>query len=165
MGSKAIIITGTPGTGKSTLAHYLSKQLHLFHLDLHHYHKLLAMTYNQKKHCYDLDYHKVVSLVRQELQRHPQDIIIDSHIAHLLPKSLVRLCIVLTCSNLKVLTQRLHKRKYSQKKIEENLQAEIFQVCLLEAQQKKHKVLVYDTLQKKEYLRVAKEIQASFQRR
>ena len=164
MNSKAIVITGTPGNGKSTLARYLSKQLHLHRLDLHRHYKQLAVAYNSQKQCYDLNYRKVTALVRQELKKHPEGIVIDSHIGHLLPKSLVGGCIVLTCSNLKVLAQRLRNRKYNKKKIEENMLADIFQVCLLEAQRRKHKILVYDSLQKKKYYLVAKEVQAAFQR-
>lgn len=58
---------------------------------------------------------------------------------------MVDMCIVLTCSDLKVLQQRLKKRKYSPQKIRENLDAEIFQVCLVEARERGQKVVVVDT--------------------
>ena len=73
------------------------------------------------------------------------NLIIDSHIAHLLPTKMVDLCIVLTCSNLKKLEKRLVDRKYSTKKVRENLDAEIFQVCLLESREMGHKVIIVDT--------------------
>ena len=52
--------------------------------------------------------------------------------SHHLPKSLVDLCIVTVC-NLKILQERLEKRRYGKKKIRENLDAEIFGVCVEEA--------------------------------
>ena len=61
---------------------------------------------------------------------------------------MVDLCIVLTCSNLKELEKRLKKRKYSKAKIRENLDAEIFQTCLMGAKEGGHKVVVVDTSKK-----------------
>lgn len=151
MVNKLIVITGTPGTGKSTLAKLLAKKLKLPRLNLHQFYKQISLRYNAKKQCYDLDNKKVLALVQKELKHNKTDIIIDSHISHLLPKKLVRLCIVLQCSNLKQLQRRLKKRKYSKKKIRENLDAEIFQVCLLEAQERKQKLLVFDTSAKNNF--------------
>jgi len=54
------------------------------------------------------------------------------------------LCIVTKC-DLKKLESRLKKRKYSQSKIRENLDAEIFDVCLNEAKENGHKIMVVDT--------------------
>ena len=64
--------------------------------------------------------------------------------SHYLPKRVVDLCIVTKC-DIKVLNKRLKKRRYSKAKIKDNLEAEIFDVCLLEAKKKKHNVLVIDT--------------------
>ncbi len=139
-----IIITGTPGTGKTTLAKLIEKKLQSFHLDLHPHYKQLSTHYNRKKQCYDLDMKKVEALLKKTQKRH-KHIVLDSHISHLLPKKLVNLCVILTCSNLKKLEKRLKERKYSKKKIRENLDAEIFQVCLLEAQQKHKNTITFDT--------------------
>ena len=142
---KLIIITGTPGTGKSTLARAIAKKYKLFRLDLHKYYQKVSVSYNKQKQCYDVDLQKLEQLVQKTMQEHPQGVIFDSHISHLLPKRIVQLCIVLTCSNLKELEKRLKRRKYSQAKIKENLEAEIFQVCLEEAQERGHKIKVIDT--------------------
>ena len=64
--------------------------------------------------------------------------------SHYLPKRYVDLCIVTKC-DIKVLKNRLKKRKYSLNKIKDNIEAEIFDVCLLEAKKKKHEILVVDT--------------------
>lgn len=137
-----IAITGTPGVGKSTLAKALEKK-GFWRIDMHQYYPEISTAYNKSKQCYDLDMKKVEKLVKEKSKEHPK-IVIDSHIAHLLPKKLVDLCVVLICSDLKLLQKRLQGRKYSSKKIRENLDAEIFQVCLLEALEKGHKVMVFD---------------------
>ena len=68
-------------------------------------------------------------------------IVIDSHLSHHLPKKLVSQCIVMRCS-LKTLVRRLQKKGYSKRKIRENLEAEIFEVCLQEARERGHAIKV-----------------------
>jgi adenylate kinase len=133
---KLIIITGTPGTGKTTLARFLAKKLYCGRLDLHEHYKEISEGYNFKKRCYELDYELFVRLVKEKLKAAKKLLILDTHLSHLLPKKIVSFCIVLTCHDLNILRQRLEKRKYSQKKVRENLDAEIFQICLMEAQDK-----------------------------
>ena len=153
--NKVIVITGTPGVGKSTVAKAFAKKSKWHRLEVADHYTRISTGYNRQKQCYNVDMRKFEKLVREELRRHPQGIIVDSHIAHLLPRQLVRLCIVLTCSDLKRLEQRLKRRKYSGKKIRENLDAEIFQVCLQEAREKKHLRVEADTstMSMKEILR------------
>ncbi len=145
-----IIISGTPGSGKSTLAIWLAKKLKGMRVDIHDYYTELSTKYDKKKQCYDIDMKKFEKLVKEKIKgvsknQEYRALIIDSHITHLLPKKLVDLCIVTTCSNLKKLEQRLQERKYSKQKIRENLDVEIFQICLHEAKEKGHQVLVVDT--------------------
>ena len=144
--SKCLIaITGSPGVGKSTLAKFLVKKLGFDRLDLHSYYGSISTGYNRSKQSYDLDYHKFENLVKEKLREAKKGLVVDSHVSHLLPKKLVNLCVVLICSDLKKLEKRLKARKYSKNKIRENLDAEIFQVCLMEAREKGHKVMAFDT--------------------
>lgn len=158
MSKVLIIITGSPGVGKSTLAKILAKKLKLDRLDLHHYYQRISTGYNRSKQSYDINYKKFETLVKEKLQQSKKGLIIDSHISHLLPKKLVDLCIVLTHSDLKTLEQRLKQRKYSKKKIRENLDAEIFQVCLMEAKEKGHKVITFDTATKLDLKKVVNAV-------
>lgn len=159
-----MIITGSPGTGKSTLAKVLVKKLGLKRLDLHRYYKLISTGYDRSKQSYDIDYLKFERLVKEKLKLAKKGLIVDSHISHLLPRKMVDWCIVLTCSDLKTLEARLRKRNYSPKKIRENLDAEIFQVCLAEARENKHKVLVFDTSKKMDPEKIAAAIILSWKK-
>ena len=153
---KLIAISGSVGVGKERLAKYLAGKLGFYHLDLAEHYKDISVGYNSKKNCYDVDLKKFEKLIKEKVKEHHQ-IIVDSHIAHLLPKKMVNLCVILTCSNLKKLQKNLERKKYSKKKIRENLDTEIFQVCLVEAQ--KHKLLVVDQKEtKKNILKKVKKL-------
>ena len=51
----------------------------------------------------------------------------------------------MTKCDLKELERRLKNKKYSKNKVRENLDAEIFDICLNEAKENKHKIIVVDT--------------------
>ncbi|MFH1276170.1 MAG: AAA family ATPase [Candidatus Woesearchaeota archaeon] len=153
---KVIVITGTPAVGKSTLAVKLAKKIKFTRLDLHKYYKEISTGYDKSGKCYIIDIKKLEKLVAEK--KKTKNLIVDSHIAHLLPKKLVDLCIVLVCSNLKKLEKRLQERKYNKQKIRENLDAEIFQVCYMEAKEKKHKVIVVDVNKRIDIDEIVKKI-------
>lgn len=147
---KVIIITGTPGTGKSTLARKLAKEKGYFRLDLHSHYKEISLRYDRPSKSYVVNEKKFLELVQKEIKKHVKGkgMVIDTHISHYLPKKIVDLCIVVTCSSLKELERRLKKRKYSKAKIRENLDCEIFQVCLAEVLERGHKVKVVESCKK-----------------
>ena len=155
--SKLVIITGSPGTGKERLARLLAKRFAFDRLDLHQHYGTISVDYNHRKQCYDLDLKKLEKLVLQGKKKSVKGLIFDSHISHLLPKKMVDLCIVLTRSDLKKMRRRLKARKYSAKKIRENLDAEIFQVCLNEAKENDHKLQEFDA-DKKPYAEILNEL-------
>ncbi len=159
--SKIVIsISGTPGTGKSTLAKLLQKKLGFARLDLHQYCKDISTEYNHAKKCYDVDLKRFKKLVQTKMKAHDK-LVIDSHISHILPKKWIDLCIVLVCSDLKKLKRRLENRKYSAAKVRENVDAEIFQICLVEAEEKGHNILVIDTAKKLDEKKTIRMIQHS----
>ena len=145
---KVIIVTGTPATGKTTLSKELAKKLNFYYLDVNGIIKKYNISegYDRKRKTKIIDIKKLNKALIKEInnKKIKKDIIIDSHLSHYLPKKYVDLCVVTKC-NLKILKNRLKKKKYSEDKIRENLDAEIFDICLNEAKENKHKIIVVDT--------------------
>ncbi|MBI4151557.1 AAA family ATPase [Candidatus Woesearchaeota archaeon] len=163
--AKIVVITGTPGVGKSRTAQFLQKKYGWRRLDLHQYYKELSEGYNRKKKCYNLNLQKVTTLVHRKSKENDTPLVIDSHIAHHLSPKIVDLCVVLTYSNLKTLQRRLQRRGYSREKVRENLDAEIFQICQVEAVEKGHSVIVFDQISSQNLPRVALKIQKETERK
>ncbi len=151
---KTIIVTGSVATGKTTLAKTLSKKLNYNYVDLQGLikkHKLFD-SYDKKRKSKVVDIKKLNNFLIKQINESKKPgkyngIIIDSHLSHYLPDKYVDLCIVTKCS-LKVLEKRLKNRNYSKEKIRENLDAEIFDICLEEARKNKHKIRVIDATRK-----------------
>jgi len=164
---KVIAVSGTPGTGKTTLSKKLAKKLNFIYLDFNETIKKYKLSegYDKARDTKIVDVKKLnnafikeISTIKnllnktsinKKLSKHSnkkikKGIIIDSHLSHYLPKRYVDLCIVTKC-DLKVLKKRLKKKKYSKEKIRENLDAEIFDICLNEAKESRHKVIAIDT--------------------
>lgn len=144
---KVIIITGTPGTGKSTYGKKLAREKGYEYFDINDLIKKnrLHEGYDRSKKSYDVDVKKMncflLRLIQEEKDNKTKGIILDSHLSHYLPATYVNLCIVMKC-DLKKLKKRLEKRKYSKSKVRENLDCEIFDVCLNEAKEAGHKLKV-----------------------
>jgi len=156
---KVICISGSVGTGKTTLAKRLAKKLSYKYIDINKIIKEqnLREKYDRKRKCYVIDVKKlnkaIISLIKSlsgtfagagGRERSRKGVIIDSHLSHYLPKKYVDLCII-TKSGLKIQEKRLKKRGYNKAKIKENIECEIFDVCLNEAKEAGHNVLVVDT--------------------
>ncbi len=148
---KTIIVTGTPATGKTVLSKKLAKKLDFYYIDVNKQiskHKIYE-DYDRKRKTRIVDTNKLNKFLISEIKKFKKNkkikgIILDSHLSHYLPKKYVDLCIVTKCY-IKKLNRRLKKKKFHKKKREENLQAEIFDVCYNEALQRKHKVITVDT--------------------
>lgn len=144
---KVIIVSGSVCTGKTTLAKKLARKHGYKYVDVN---KLILQNrlfcgYDKslKTHIVDIKTLNkfLINLIKNSKEK---GMVIDSHLSHHLPAKYVDLCII-TKTSLKTLKKRLTKRHYSKKKIEENLEAEILDSCLVEALENKHKVKIVKT--------------------
>ncbi len=149
---RTIIVTGSVCSGKTAISKKLARKLGFRYIDVNkavrEYN--LSEGYDKKRRCKVIDVKKLNRALIDKIRRLEKDLekgaVIDSHLSHYLPKKCVDLCIVAKC-DLKVLEKRLKKRGYNKKKIRDNMDCEIFDVCLNESKENKHNVIVIDTTQ------------------
>ncbi len=139
-----ICVTGTPGTGKTLFAKKLCTRKKLSYVDVTALiaRERLYTHYDRKLHTRVVHMRKLIDMLTSFItaaHKTQTGLVIDSHLSHYVPHTLVDTCFVVTCP-LPVLKRRLTQRKYSAHKIRENLDAEIMQVCYLEALANKHHV-------------------------
>ena len=154
--SSVIIVTGTPGTGKTTLAKRIAKERNYRYVDVNKVVKehSLSEGYDRKRKTKIVDEKRLAKALegliiafRKEKKGKKTEyrgLVIDSHLSHYINPKYVDLCIVTKCS-LKELEKRLRKKKYNKAKVEENIQSEIFDICYNEAVERGHRVKVVET--------------------
>ena len=122
-------LTGTPGTGKTTVAELLSEpgmkviSLH----DLLQEGSLLQ-DYDEDFGSYDVDIDEAAELMIPLLED-GETILVEGHLSHLLPCDSI---IVLRCNPFTI-KERLENRGYSSEKVYENMEAEALDVILVES--------------------------------
>ncbi|KAI8995518.1 P-loop containing nucleoside triphosphate hydrolase protein [Trametes punicea] len=129
-----IIITGTPGTGKTTHAELLAQEapVPLKHINVGEMVKERGLyeSFDEEWQSYTVDEDKLLD----ELEPLASEggIILDWHTCDIFPERWADLVVVLRCNHT-MLWDRLEKRGYSLKKIQENNEAEIMDVVIEEA--------------------------------
>lgn len=129
-----IIITGTPGCGKTSHAESLTQLLsknftHLNVSDLAKLRKCLD-SYDEKLDTYVVDEDKLLDSLEIDLRE--GGAIVDWHCCDIFPERLIDLVVVLRTDN-SILFDRLKKRGYKDNKIQENLDCEIMEVIMNDA--------------------------------
>ncbi len=140
---KVYIVTGTAGTGKTVLAKKISKEKKAEYINGNQIVKKynLSVGYDNKRKCEIIDEDKFCDKLKEIISNSKKNLVIDSLLSHYLDPKYVDKCFVTKC-NIKELRKRLKERKYSKEKIEENIEAEIMDVCYNEALKKGHNVEV-----------------------
>ena len=166
---KTIIITGTPGTGKTSIAKKLCNKFNYKYIDVNNIIKKYKISKGYDKKCKTkiVDIQKLnkaliseIKKIKKNITKKVNGVIIDSHLSHYLPYKYADLCIVTKC-NLKALKIRLKKRGYSKNKIRENLDAEIFDICYMEALENGHNILVMNTDKNPKMQKIIKAMKSS----
>ncbi|MBU0756446.1 MAG: adenylate kinase family protein [Nanoarchaeota archaeon] len=156
--AKIIVVSGTPGTGKTSFSKMISDNFGYKYIDVNtiirKYH--LSEGYDKKRDCQIVDADRLMLFLRDEILRFKKlknskytGLVIDSHLSHNLSPIYVDLCFITKCS-LPTLKKRLSARGYSEEKIRENLDSEIFDICRVEAAENGHKVEIVETEFEKE---------------
>ena len=127
----AIFITGTPCTGKTTIASKLNGRLIKIN-DLARSHGFI-MGVDEKKGYEIIDIEKLSSYLHELIRNCDETLIVEGHVAHLLDGADKILVLRVHPDKLKA---RLEARNYSEAKIRENLEAEALGVCSAEAYEK-----------------------------
>ncbi|KAH8100621.1 AAA domain-containing protein [Cristinia sonorae] len=129
-----IIITGTPGTGKTTHAQLLAEEspVPLKHINVGQWAKErdLYESYDEEWQSHTVDEDRLLDELEPLVAE--GGLILDWHTCELFPERWADLVVVLRCDHTQ-LWERLEKRGYALKKIQENNEAEIMEVVLDEA--------------------------------
>jgi broad-specificity NMP kinase len=147
---KVILVSGTPGTGKTTFAQKLSLLIRGTYIDVNYLikkHKL-SSGYDRLRATNEVPISKLIPILVKTVKNAKKHVIIDSHLSHYFPSNRADLCVITVCNDLKRLKIRLDMRGYNSLKIQENLEAEIFQTCKIDALERGHNVLIIDSSKK-----------------
>jgi len=130
---KIIVVTGTPGTGKTSVARKVAERLKCRVIGLSEFalRKNLVSRYIEHLGSYDIEPEKMKKALEEECK--PEELIlIEGHVVDVIPAEYVELAIVLRLNPLE-LEKRLKERGYSEEKILVNVQSEILDSCLIDA--------------------------------
>ena len=150
-------ITGTPGVGKSTVSKALVEKLmenykwkfqdivDIKYIDITKVviENGLYIEKDKDMDSYLIDFQKLNNYINNNSFSSEKNlVIIDGHVSHLLDVDYI---VVLRCSP-EIVKDRLKKRNYSKDKVNENVEGEILDVCLIESLERfqKDNILVYE---------------------
>lgn len=130
-------ITGTPGTGKTSVAKVLRERGYDV-LDMTQYIKDngLREEYDAERDTYSVDVERLNDSLAEM-----DDCLFEGHLAHFMDVDVI---IVMRCHP-DVLAQRLRKRGYSDAKVRENVEAELLDIILYESVESDIPTYVVDT--------------------
>lgn len=129
-----ILLTGTPGTGKTTLAKELDGSYKVIHLTEFIKDNNLGEKVQRE---IEVEINSLKKAINEYVANSDsQKILIEGHLAHYLDGDY---CIVVR-TRPDVLRERLNKREYSESKIEENLESEKIDLILSETVENQEKV-------------------------
>jgi adenylate kinase len=132
---KAILVTGTPGVGKTTVSQKLASKLDLVHISLTDFvkNKKLINGRDENRQTLIADMEQVTKQLQELLDKSEGSIIIEGHyVVDVVSKKNVNTAFVLR-RDPRELKRVLEKRGYMEKKLWENLTAEILDICLWDA--------------------------------
>lgn len=138
---KLILISGTPGTGKTSIAKAIAN---------HYGYEYIGITGNKEYVTGEeggvkvIDIKKMINWLKGLQEKSNKILVVDSHLSHYYPKEYASICIIMRCDP-QELRLRLKERGYNDKKIKINLEAEALDLILQEAIKEGHLIHEIDT--------------------
>lgn len=132
---KNIIISGTPGCGKTSVAKELSNLIsgRIISLNELAISEDFSFEYDEDRKTLIVDFKIFLPYVLKKIKKinkiNPSFLIIESHFSDIIPNKLVDYIFILRCFP-DELVNRLKEKNYNSKKITENIQAEILGNCV-----------------------------------
>ncbi len=130
-----IVLMGTPGVGKTSIASSLASRIHARYINL----GTLAKTNgyilgnDPERDSLIVDIKRLSEHLKEVVLGLNCDVIIEEHYAHeVVPKNLIRIAFVLRRNPI-ILEKILTERGFDRRKVLENVAAEILDVCLFDA--------------------------------
>ena len=135
----SLVVTGNPGVGKHTIAKKLAKDLNYKILDINKI-AIESKVFEKQKDVLDVDVIKLKKILKNKITKNS---IVVGHLApYVLSKNQVKQAIILRKNPYKLLSV-YKKRKYSTKKISENLGSEILGIIAYDSTKKFGKTKSY----------------------
>ncbi|DBA00799.1 TPA: hypothetical protein N0F65_004704, partial [Lagenidium giganteum] len=129
-----VLVTGTPGTGKTSFCQMIAERTPLTHLNVGDLVKERSLHSGRDEEfdCFILDEDKVCDEMEDMMAS--GGVVVDFHTCDFFPERWFDLVLVLRVDNT-TLFDRLQARGYSEKKVQENIECEIMEVVLEESRE------------------------------
>ncbi|WP_119721279.1 adenylate kinase family protein [Methanococcus maripaludis] len=137
-----IAITGTPGVGKSTVSKILFDKLKSNDVSYINITEIVSkegfyLEKDVEMDSFVVDFDKLTEYIRSIKT---EDLILDGHVSHYLNPDYI----VVLRANPLLIKNRLESRKYLPKKVMENVEAELLDVCLIESIEKNDESKIFE---------------------
>ena len=132
---RIVVVTGTPGVGKTVVSSLLASRMNAFHIDLGELveREKLWSDVDKTRGTLIADMPKLSNRVQEMIEHCERDIVLDGHYAvDVVPAKSIYIVFVLR-RDPNDLRRSMQRRGFKGKKLKENLAAEVLDVCLYNA--------------------------------
>jgi len=148
MNNKIILISGIPGTGKTTISKELGKRFKWEVISIGKFviENNLIISKDNVRDTFITNEKKLISQLKKVILKSSETIVIEGHFVDIIPNKFVDIIIILR-THPYILEKRLYRKNYSRNKVNENVSAEILGICTANALNRypKNKIFELDT--------------------